>query len=276
MLQYTILDTVKKPFVIYKDCFTNQCHLEPRRGKNNSSVMVISLPRSGDHLMQEMLNTLDLYHVRVSLEKNYLQDYRFLSDNDRIQFSRLYDSYNFSINDSYKWITEGQHIHTRIKYDDSVYCLIRDSPMIVYLLKRDLRNCIVSHARQKQQSMMLYTNDIYEIMQKYITSPYYRELLGSIETLIPWFENQTFEEIRFETLIGEDGRDLQYQTIMKLIEDCDTKHIEMDEVINTNLYKNTFSYTGELSNWTKYWNDDVENWFEDVGFLKYNKILGYE
>jgi hypothetical protein len=276
MLQYTILDAVKKPFVIYKDCFTNQCSLDPRRGKNNSRVMVISLPHSGVHLMQEILTSMDLYHVRVSLEKNFVQDYRFLSDSDRIQYSRLYDNYNFSINDTNKWITEGQHIHSRIKYDDETYCLLRDSTINMYLLKRNLRNCVVSHARQRQHSSAYYTNDVFEMMQKYIESPYYRELLSSVETLIPWFENETFEEIKFETLIGDEGKDYQYQTVMKLIEDCEGKHVTIDEVIDTNLHKKTFTYTGDLSNWTNYWNDTIEDWFVETGFAKYNKILGYE
>lgn len=276
MLQYTILDAIKKPFVIYKDCFNNQCSLDPRRGRNNSKVFVISLPRSGVHLMQEMLNTMDLYHVRVSLEKNSLQDYRFLSDDDRIKYSRYYDSYNFSFSDTNKWISDGQHINSRLKYDDTTYCLLRDSAINTYLLKRDLRNCIVSHARQRQQSSTYYTNDATELMQKYIESPYYRELLSSVETLLPWFENQTFEEIKFETLIGGDGKTEQYQSIMKIIEDCDVKHVSIDEVIDSNLYKKTFTYSGELSNWRNYWNNKIEEWYEETKFSKYNKILGYD
>lgn len=276
MLQYTILDTVKRPFVIYKDTFVNQYCLEPRRGMTEKKAMIISLPRSGVHLMQEILCSFNMAHVRVSHEKDTIGDYRFLSDNDRIKFSRIYDSYALPIKESYKWLTNGQFTHNHMKYDDTTYCLLRDSEYLMYILKRNLRDCVVSHARQKQHDNLCFPNDTSKIMDAYIKMPYYVEITETVKLMLPWFRNKTFDEISFESISGKNGKDDQYRTILKLMEDFEIKNMTSDEIINKCVNKKTFTHSGELSDWRNYWNDDIEEWFVDTGLKKLNEELEYE
>lgn len=276
MLQYIILDMVKHPFVIYKDTFSSKCCLEPRQGNNSKKSMIISLPRSGVHLMQEMFNMFGLQHARVSHDKNSLHDYRFLTDDDRIKFSRLSDNYAFPFSESYKWVLNGQYVHNHLKYDDHVFATLQSSDLTVYLLKRDLRSCIVSHARQKQKDGSSLPKDPLKLMNVYITLPYYKELFEIIKMMMPWYTNKTFETIKFEDLIGQSGINKQYEIIMRLIEDFEITYLTMDDIINKCINKNTFSFSGKISEVEKYWNDDVEKWFEIVGFKKLNLDLGYE
>jgi hypothetical protein len=60
------------------------------------------------------------------------------------------------------------------------------------------------------------------------------------------------------------------------MEDFEINIISSDEVINKCVNKKTFTYSGELSNWRYYWNDDIEKWFDNTGLKKLNEELGYE
>lgn len=266
MFQYTILDRIKRPFVIYKDIFANKYCLDPRHGLSKKKSLIISLPQSGVCLMENILKEFSMQHVRVNLDKNNIEDYRFLSDQDRMSFSRMYDNYSFSFADSFKWISEGQFVYNSLKYDDNLYCLLRDSDYLVYLLKRNLKSSLVSHAIQKQKENMIFTNDNTKLMNMYITLPYYKEVIETTKLMLPWFENKTFNEIEYETLVGQNGKDKQYQTYMQLFEDFNIKRLEMDDVINT--------CVGDVVNWEEYWTPEIEKWFVD-NCGEINETLGY-
>lgn len=281
MLQYTVLDVAKRPFVIYKDSMTNQICLDPRQGPCRKKAMIISLPHAGVHMVQKIFESLGLYHVRVKHDKNILNDYRFLSDDDRIKVAQNNVSYVFPISESYKWIIDGQVTHNHLRYDDMTYTTLRDSDMMVYLLKRDLRNCVVSHAKQKQKENMLITTEHNKILDMYIMSPYYNELIETIKMQMSWFENKTFDTLSFEPLSGSCGKDIQYQSIIKLLDDLeitesyDYGNIGLDNIIKKSIGVKTFSFSGENSNWVKYWSPLVEKWYEDTGLKCMNEKLGY-
>lgn len=277
MLQYTILDTVKRPFVIYKDTFTNQYCLEPRRGLSKKKAMIISLPRSGVHLMQEIFSSFDMFHVRVNHEKNNVSDFRFLSDTDRIKLSRLYDNYMLPFNESHKWIINGQFTHNHLKYDSNSYVLLRDSDYLMYLLKRDLRSCVISHARQKQHDNLCLTDEPSKLMAMYIALPFYKEILEMVKLMMPWFENKLFDEIKYEDISGQNGVDSQYAILNRLFEDFEIKNTTLFEVIDKCVNCETFTHGRDMiiTKWEDYWNDTIEKWFVDVGFGELNKKLGY-
>lgn len=276
MLQYTILDRVKKPFVIYKDTMTNKVCLEPRQGRNKQKSIVISLPHAGVHMVQEIFQNIGLQHVRVQLDKNNIGDYRFLSDQDRIEFARMNDTYSFALADTHKWIIDGQFSHCKLPYDDNSYLTLRESGITMYLLKRDLRDCIVSHARQKQRDNVYYFTDNSKLLDTYITTAFPNEMIKQFQFIVPWFEHKTFDVLSYETLVGQLGRDEQYQCLIKLQEDFEIKGITMDEIINSSIGVPTFTYTKEPSSWKKYWNDNIETWYAESGLKKMNEILGYE
>lgn len=276
MLQYTILDRVKKPFVIYKDSLTNKVCLEPRQGRKKQKSLIIALPHSGVHMVQEIYRNIGLQHVRVQLDKNNIGDYRFLSDIDRIEFSRMNDTYSFALTDTYKWILDGQFAHCKLPYDDNSYLTMRESGLLMYLLKRDLRDCFVSHARQKQRDNMYYFSDSAKLMDTYIVTAFPNEMTKQIQMILPWFTNKTFDVLSYEELCGQIGRDAQYQSIGKLQEDFEVKGMTMDEIINSSVNVPTFTYTKEPSCWKKYWNDNIERWYIDSGIKKMNIALGYD
>lgn len=276
MLQYTILDRVKHPFVIYKDTFTNNICLDPTVGSNENRSLIITLPRSGSHFIRELFNNLNFHHVRMEYEKETLKDYRFLSDTDRSTFARLYDSYSFPFTESQKWIQKGQFIHTKLFYDYDIHQTLINSNYKVFLLKRNLKDCIVSHARCKQRENLYFTNDPSKLLEMYIHSPYFNELIEPLKLMLPWFEQNTFTVLDFETLVGQNGVDAQYKSIMKLTELVNLEYAPIEKIISKSVGKKTFTYTSDLSDWKKYWNDSIEEWFVSSGFAHMNKLLGYD
>jgi len=275
MLQYTVLDRIKKPFVIYKDIFTNSVCLEPRRGYCEKKAFVISLPQSGSHMIQQIFSNIGMQHIRVQHDRHNIGDYRFMTDQERIDFSRRDDSYSFSLAETHKWIMNGQFAHNHLKYDDNAYILLRDSDLMMYLLKRDLRNCLVSHARSKQQGNIYCSNEQSKLMDMYVTSSYHHEIIETIKLQLPWFENNTFDVLSFEDLSGQNGKDQQYQNIMKLLEDVELPHLQMDDIIKKSINVKTFSYSGDNSNWISYWSEKIERWYQDSGLKQMNETLGY-
>jgi len=276
MLQYTILDSVKRPFIIYKDTFTNQYCLEPRRGKNKSRTCIITYPETCINVMRDILEKFDMYHVRVNYDLNTLHDYRFLSDEDQIKFSRKYDSYTFDINDTIKWITEGQFIDSRIKFNSDIHKLFKDSEYKVYLLKRNLRECIIEHASKKntlRNDTRNYKHDKeYNIMNMYIKTPYYNEISEYVKIMIQWYESNTFETINYEDLTGLNGKTDQYNIILKLIEDHKVNSITIEQILNECINKQEQNKI----KWEEYWNENIEKWFKNTGLYELNKKLGYE
>lgn len=272
MFQYTILDAVKRPFVIYKDIFQNEYCLEPRKGKNAKSSMIISLPHAGIHIMQSIFEELDLFHVRINYDKTSVHDYRFLTDEDRIKFSRKYDNYTFNFSDSYKWLSTGQYVYSHLKYDDDMYLLLRDSKYVMYLYKRNLRACLISHAKYKSFGI---TQSTYNLMEWYIRQPYYHEIMEIAKMMLPWFVNDTFDVIRYEDLMTVDV-DEKTRTLSKIIDDIgSTKNIR-NIVNDTKSIIDKCLQGTEIINWTEYWNDDIEKWFADTGILQLNRSFGYE
>jgi hypothetical protein len=276
MLQYTILDSVKRPFIIYKDTFTNQYCLEPRRGKNKSRTCIITYPETCINVMRDILEKFDMYHVRVNYDLNTLHDYRFLSDEDQIKFSRKYDSYTFDINDTIKWITEGQFIDSRIKFNSDIHKLFKDSEYKVYLLKRNLRECIIEHASKKNtlrnDTRNCKHDKEYNIMNMYIKTPYYNEISEYVKIMIQWYESNTFETINYEDLTGLNGKTDQYNIILKLIEDHKVNSITIEQILNECINKQEQNKI----KWEEYWNENIEKWFKNTGLYELNKKLGYE
>lgn len=273
MLQYTILDLVKRPFVVYKDTYDNKVCLEPRRGMTNKKVMIISLPRSGTHMLAKVLETCNLFHVRVMQDTSVINDYRFLSDDDRIKFARHYDSYSLPIEETYKWILSGQFVCNRMRYDDKMYCMIRDSEYLVYLLRRDLRSSLVSHARQKQRENLYIVSEGQNVMEKYIELPYYKEISSMYELMAPWYEKKLFDIIDYEDIIGQRGKDKQNQILTKIMEDLDIDGITIDHIIQKCIGVPTFSYSGKTCEYTAYWNYKIDTWFQQTGMNKINEKI---
>lgn len=287
MLQYTVLDLVKRPFVIYKDTMTNQCSLDARRGITNKKVMCIAFPHAGAHLFQEMMTMMGSFHVRIMYEKDSIGDYRFLSDMDRKKFARLYDSYMFPFRDTCKWIVDGQFVHNHLKYDDTIFQNIKDAGYTAYLMKRNLRDCVVSHARRKQrdnpylfgmnpESHMRQNLHPKKLMETYIKLPYCNEFADVVKSMFKWFTSGAFKVLVFEDIVGRNGNDAQYRAIMGLMNDMECKYFSSDEIINKCVCKHTFTYSGTLSKWNDYWSDDVESWFNKSGLKKCNTDIGYE
>lgn len=270
MLQYTILDLVKRPFVIYKDVFQNKYCVEPRRGKTNKRTMIISLQNSGINVMHEIMSTIDMYHVRINYDKTTLGDYRFLTSEDMVRFSRKYDNYTFNFSDSYKWITDGQYINSNLKYDDDVYITLRDSDYLVYLFKRDIRTCLISHALDKLNVNKYFDNGNKSgLMECYITRTYYREILELTKMMLPWFTSDTFDVIKYEDIFGTKNNFVQ-----KLIEDFNIRENYREDI--ENCIGTQISDEKNVINWRDYWNSSIERWYVDNNFNEINKNLGYE
>ena len=274
MLQYTILDAVKKPFVIYKDTITNTCTLDPRCGQNDKKAFIIAMPEGCSNITKSLMCSFNMFHLRVNYDINVINDYRFLSDEDQIKFSRKYDTYSFNLNDTLKWISLGQCVICSAKYSDDMYNLLRELGFLVYLIQKNLRSCVISHALNKRTlQLMGYGNNVIidkHIMELYIKTPYYREILETNKMMMPWYENKLFKIIKYEDIIGSTTLINQHDVVIQLMEDFGMRREMYYEVISK------IEENNNVPNWVEYWNDDIERWFAQSGLYELNKRLGYE
>jgi hypothetical protein len=142
-----------------------------------------------------------------------------------------------------------------------------------------LRECIVEHAKKKivnigthqyQNNFKLLNRQ--EIMNAYIKTQYYGEIVECVKMMMPWYINETFEVIRYDDIIGQNDTAKQYNTILKLMEDHDIENMTIEQINNKCINK----HKPYIINWKEYWNEHVEEWFIATGLYDLNFKLGYE
>jgi len=108
------------------------------------------------------------------------------------------------------------------------------------------------------------------IMELYIKTPYYREILETNKMMMPWYENKLFKIIKYEDIIGSTTLINQHDVVIQLMEDFGMRREMYYEVISK------IEENNNVPNWVEYWNDDIERWFAQSGLYELNKRLGYE
>ena len=145
----------------------NNLYLDPKSSDHKFKIMINTLPKSGTHLCQKIFENIGLHFVRVFLNWDHMGDYRQMSDEDRIRMRKPHQYFKYPIHRTKRWIKNGQFTHTHMKFGDDIYRKVRGD-FKLFLMKRNMRDMIVSHAKQKQRDHKDLSDDPKEMLKMYV------------------------------------------------------------------------------------------------------------
>lgn len=277
MLQYAIIDRLKRPFIVYNDTFNNKTCVDPSLGMSDKNkIMLITLPNAGIPLFQKMFSYMGLHHVRILCDKESVGDFRFLSENDRMKFHRSHDTYSFPLTESIKWILPGQFSYNNLPYDNDIYQTLKTFGGEIFLIKRNLRNCFISHAKQKQKEQDKFTTNTHRLMELYIYSKHPNELINKIKLMMSWFKLNMFTVLSYEDFFVNSNITKQKEAMSCVAKKINTMYANIDQIVYDLSNSDEYVLSSDENDYTKYWSAEIEEWFVSTGCKDMNKELGYE
>ena len=247
-------------------------------GAADKPIFVFTIPKSGTYLLKEIMEELEgVYCGQFSTFDFFDQRFGNIEDH-RLHPSRFI--YNIDISVSSRMIRDGQfgvgHIPPDPKHDKYFR---RFYKLFCY---RNLRNVVVSATRyhHKINRGRGVTAEEFKVLPmgtekvKKWLEIWGQEYSMLSAKMIRWMDEQDVLSVRFETLVSGNGIDI-IRKISKHI--GHTVSIKRAKAIADNtIGKTTVTSSGDLSDYRKYWSDDVETLFQEVGFGRTNTILGYD
>ncbi|KJD35934.1 hypothetical protein PW52_09450 [Tamlana sedimentorum] len=246
-------------------------------------IALCSVPKSGTYLISNFLIELGFINSKIHLNDNEYSDYNKASTVNEARktpekFKVESDFYN-TINK----IKENQfavgHFSTFNKKHLSDFKTI--------FIYRDLKKCCASFAfwTAKTTRWINFENNSdwrKSIGNKTFVSEFLEEhgksLFSLFNKTVPWIDEQGILKVKFENLIGENGRETQISEYERIIEYLSIKisKLELESKISNTLNKESLTKVSSNVDYDFYLNKVFMKNFNYLGLNKLNKKLGYD
>lgn len=261
---------------------------KPDRAPFAHRAFIITIPKSGTYLITKILANLGIVDCGVHIATDHLQDNRFADERIlRMQPWKYVVWVPFDV--STRLIDRGQFSFGHIPYSGEGDKLLRDFKKVFTC--RELRDVIVSLVRYHDSRDHNYAKpERIKLYEEFKSAPMgnekfkawyamwgkeYADLMGSMS---PWNDRNDVYRVKFETLMGDDGREAQFALLrelggflgMSLSDDI------IEKSLNDSIGAETLTYSGKRSLYGEWWNDELEDLFRSYEFDELNKIYGYE
>lgn len=252
--------------------------------KRKEKVLLISIPKSGTHIIELLLRNLG-YVSKYSNDKlNYLNTNLFEanpnSNNEFISFWGAKACFNWP--NLLSLLDEGMILFGHLDFTLNHY--VTNEKII--LAKRNLKHQIVSFykhctiglktdaAVEKWIDMPYGVDGLMQYMQSNIfKNGHYKQYTDS---LLPWFKVYPNNVVKFEDLTSSDQNN-QLKACSKISQIINVPENEIFAALNQTLGVKTKTFTGKVDGgFNEIWTDDVDKLFYKLGLDKLNKELGYE
>lgn len=273
------------------DNFTNDDRINEIENKLNINlhrkIMLITIPKSGTHMTQTIFETMGIHPVRVYPQKNEMGDYRHLTDEERRK-TRPHDLKSITIQESLQKIKDKQLVHTHLIYDDTncreVEEQCKNNNYCVFLLKRNLRDIVVSHANRYKENHNRFSTEPKQMMLEYINSPEVDMILCPVGEMYKWFIKPKYPVIPYEWTTNEESLTKVIQLLINHLgsgsgsssSGGQEQITTFKELIKEALCKPNFTKSKRTYTWQEAWSPEIDNWFHKTGLYEINRILGYE
>ncbi len=237
---------------------------------NLLSVLLISIPKSGTHLLFKTVKNIT--NKDVILERNtpsYLGDHG-------------HNLYNITVKDLDFYLTlhQSSSLHSHLKYTKESEDLLLNKEYKVLFNMRDPRDLAVARAYWIKALPEYFPGSIDQTLQEILTNNIVN-IANFYNTWLPWMDYPYVLTIRFEDLVGSKGRgnDSRQLATVKAI----AKHLSVElseeraQEIATDLFgitKNTFR-KGQIGAWKHEFTAEHKELFKQYGGELLIK-LGYE
>ncbi len=256
---------------------------QPTQGAIPHRVMVCSIPKAGTYLIGEALRRLGTVATdfHFSLDGQMVMDSRFATREEaRNEFRRF--CHAVPLERVLALVRPGQHAVSHLECTPRVRGHL--SGFKVVFVHRDLRDALVSWLRfhqdtgreeqwnwiwakhaSKQERFAVFLREAGEVF------------FGVCHAMRPWFADPAAFPVKFETLHGDDGPDLQQRLCRELAEFLD--HADPSAasalVLPGLTTTKTLTSSGSRTRREEYWSEAAEELFLRFGGAELNALFGY-
>lgn len=240
-------------------------------------AIVISLPRSGTHFTSTLLEHLGLIyggiHVSPKVENNVVQDRRCLKLNE--QGRPYWQEYALDVADLFRLVGPGQFIQGHVPFNAANAAALADFKIVV--VKRNLRDVAVSAMRfvaSLSSRGMRFRGEL-DVrwcplpdgpakMLAYLAS-FGEGIAIQARKIGPWEALPNTLVVDFDVLNGADGQaaDAAVAALAAFV-GTTLDAGQAGAIRAQSIGHNTPTWTGQLSDWRRLWNDDVEAAFQRI------------
>lgn len=105
-----------------------------------------------------------------------------------------------------------------------------------------------------------------------------KNYLRTLKNIIPWIQQPYVLGLSYEKLYGDLGKEKQLELVAKIYDhlELEKNNIDFGKIILETVGVPTKTWTGNRSNWKDYWNNEVQQVYEQINAKEINDILGYE
>ena len=264
----------------------------PRYKLDRSSVphriFILTIPKSGTYLITRILTNLGIVDCGVHIATDHIQDNRFADEMVlRLQAWKYIVWIPFDI--STRLVDRGQFAFGHIPYYSDGDKLISDFKKVFSF--RELRDVIISLVRYYDSREQNYAKpERKRLYEQFKAAPMgnekfkaWYEMWGKeyavlIRHMFTWKERSDVFQVKFETLMGDDGRETQLLLLKELCGflDLSVTDAEIDKAIKDSVGAHTLTYSGKRSSYSEWWNEELEDLFIQYGFKELNRLYGYD
>jgi hypothetical protein len=251
-------------------------------------LFILTIPKSGTYLVAKILENLGIVDCGVHIAVDHIQDNRFADEKVlRLEAWRYFVPIPFKV--STRLIKNGQFSFGHIPYYLEGEQVLRDFKKVFSF--RELRDLIISLVRYydsreqnyaKPERIRLYNKFRETQMGNEKFKAWYamwgKEYVDLIRNMFPWKDRSDVFQIKFETLMGDDGKDAQLSLLRGLCGfiGLNITDDEIAKALNDSLGAETLTYSGKRSSYSDWWNEELEDLFTQYGFKELNRLYGYE
>jgi len=224
----------------------------------------------------------------VHIAVDHIQDNRFAVEKVlRLEAWRYFVPIPFKV--STRLIKNGQFSFGHIPYYLEGEQMLRDFKKVFSF--RELRDVIVSLVRYydsreqnyaKPERVKLYNKFRETQMGNEKFKAWYamwgKEFADLIRNMFPWKDRGDVFQLKFEVLMGDEGREAQFSMLRSLggflgLNITDDK---IEKALLDSVGTETLTYSGKRSSYKDWWNGELEDLFTQYGFKELNRLYGYE
>jgi hypothetical protein len=253
------------------------------RGSAAHRIFLTTIPKAGTHMVAKMLPRLGVANCGVHVTRDAVVDQRFAP----MGAVRLYPrelARRIPLADSVALIGPGQFAFGHIGHDgDVTRGLFADFKVI--LMVRNLRDAWASlrrYFRERRdmpgwQSPEAWFPEWKEFFAWDMAEDGPYQLIG-YRKVAAWRGEPNVLCLRYEELVGDNGRDAQLQALDRLQQFLGVRHKReaLEDVLNTVVGQPTATKMPTRTVAAEWWSDDVERLYRRIGFAELNRELGYE
>lgn len=266
------------PLLISSDqklCFNKDC------GPTSARVLVTTIPKSGTYFIGKLLEILGLRPTGVHLYEDHAQDLRGQNRDEALDEGNV--QVWMPIDQSLSLVRAGQFAVGHVMHTPRAEAAAADFTILYSV--RNIRDCLVSLLRFTERLKRSGPDPEWmrirpkpDRMLAFFDHPAVQHFfLGLARGTLPWMNHPRAIPVRYEALVGDEGRDRAIELVMAIRERVglpSDRRLAAQSLAEA-VAAETITKSNGRSQWSDYSNARVEERFRQLGCEEMNRTLGY-